>query len=85
MLIPRNLETYLYIPRVDFRKSINGLHVIVVENMQMKPESDLLFLFRNKRGDKIKALHYVHNCFTLIYCRLEKGKWIFPSGGMKVR
>ena len=78
MLIPTHLTTFLHVSPVDFRKSINGLSAIVIDCMQLELTSGQLYLFRNKRGDRMKALHYEHNCFTLIYCRLEKGKWVFP-------
>ncbi len=80
MLIPRTLKTFFHLAPVDFRQSIDGLTRVVKEGMQMNLMESQLFLFRNKRGDKVKALNYSHHCFTLIYCRLEKGKWIFPRG-----
>jgi len=80
MLIPATLPTFFHLAPIDFRKSIDGLSVIVTEEMKKILQPNQLFLFRNKRGDKIKALHYAHHCFSLIYCRLEKGKWIFPKG-----
>ena len=80
MLIPDHLNTYFYLPVVDFRKSINGLSVLVIESMNLSLDSDQIYLFHNRRGDKLKALHYSHHCFSLVYCRLEKGKWILPKG-----
>lgn len=80
MLIPQELKTFFYLPPVDFRKSIDGLSIIVTEEMKASFAGTQIFLFRNKKGDKLKALHYSHHCFSLIYCRLEKGKWIFPRG-----
>ena len=80
MLIPQTLKTFFYLSPVDFRMSIDGLSLVVTEVMKASFGGDQVFLFRNKKGDKLKALHYSHNCFSLIYCRLEKGKWIFPRG-----
>lgn len=80
MLIPQTLKTYFYLPAIDFRKSIDGLSVLVTEAMQLSIKRDQVFIFRNRLGDKLKALHYSHNCFSLVYCRLDKGKWIFPRG-----
>jgi transposase len=42
------------------------------------------FLFRSAgairwKGDKLKALYYETNSFTLWYRRLEKGKFVFPK------
>jgi transposase len=80
MLVPTTLKTFFYLPIVDFRKSVDGLSMLVAETMRLPLGDDKIFIFRNKKGDRIKALHYSHHCFSLIYCRLDKGKWIFPRG-----
>lgn len=79
MLIPENTKIYLYNEAADMRKSIDGLSVLVADVLQMNPASGCLFLFHNKRGDKLKALYYETNCFTLWYRRLEKGRFVFPK------
>ncbi len=80
MLVPTTLKTFFYLPVVDFRKSVDGLSVLVTEAMQLQLSEEKIFIFRNKKGDRLKALHYAHHCFSLVYCRLDKGKWIFPRG-----
>ena len=79
MLIPKDARIYLYNEPTDMRKSIDGLSILIADVLAMNPASGHLFLFRNKRGDKIKALYYETNCFTLWYRRLEKGKFVFPK------
>jgi len=79
MLIPKDAHIYLYNEPTDMRKSIDGLSILIADVLAMNPASGHLFLFRNKRGDKIKALYYETNCFTLWYRRLEKGKFVFPK------
>lgn len=74
-----DVKIYLYAPATDMRKSIDTLCVLVAETLQMNPASGHLFLFHNQQGNKLKALHYEPNCFTLWYRRLEKGKFIFPK------
>ena len=59
------------------RKSIDTLCVIVSEMLKMNPLDGHLFLFKNRSGNKLKALYYEQNCFTLWYRRLEKGKFVF--------
>ncbi len=78
LVVPDNSSIYLRLEPTDMRKSINGLSIMVVELVKQNPQSGHLFLFRNRKGDKMKALHYEQNCFTLWYRRLEKGKYIFP-------
>jgi len=59
------------------RKSIDTLCILVTELLKMSPIDGSLFLFRGKSGNKLKALYYETNCFTLWYRRLEKGRFIF--------
>ena len=80
MLIPQHLKTFFYLPAIDFRQSVDGLSRIIAETMRLPMACDHVFIFHNRSGNRLKALHYAHHCFSLIYCRLEKGKWIFPQG-----
>lgn len=79
MLIPKDIKMYLRLEPTDMRKSIDTLCIVVQDLMQLDPGSGHLFIFRNRQGNKLKALYYVKNRFTLIYSRLEKGKFIFPK------
>jgi transposase len=82
MLIPDEIKVYLYIPVTDMRKSIDTLCVLISEHTRLNPTDGHLFLFRNRSANKLKALYYEANCFTLIYKRLERGKFIFPKNQM---
>ncbi|WP_049940314.1 IS66 family insertion sequence element accessory protein TnpB [Aliivibrio salmonicida] len=56
---------YLHRDFVDFRKAINGLVVIVEQEMQLSPFSDALFIFCNKPRDKLKILYWDKTGFAL--------------------
>ena len=79
MLKTDNVKIYLYLPPTDMRKSINTLCSLISEQLEMNPSEGHLFLFRNRGGNKLKALYYEPNCFNLWYRRLEKGRFIFPK------
>jgi transposase len=79
MLIPDDIKVYLYTPITDMRKSIDMLCVLISEQLALNPADGHLFLFRNRTSNKLKALYYEPNCFTLIYKRLDRGKFIFPK------
>lgn len=79
MLIPEDVKIYLYSQPTDMRKSIDTLCIMVSEVLKMDPISGHLFSFRNRSGNKLKALYYEINCFTLWYRRLEKGRFIFQK------
>lgn len=77
MLNPENIKIHFYTQPVDMRKSIDTLCMLISEVLKMNPADGSLFLFRGKSGNKLKALYYEMNCFTLWYRRLEKGRFIF--------
>jgi len=71
-------EIYLYRDGVDFRKSINGLVVIVEQEMLLSPFADALFVFCNKGRDKVKVVYWDKSGFCLWYKRLEKERFKWP-------
>ena len=79
MLIPEDVKLYLYLDVTDMRKSIDTLCILVQDVLQLNPGSGHYFMFRNRQKNKIKVLYYEDNCFTLVYRRLEKGRFIFPK------
>jgi transposase len=70
---------YLHVDPVDFRKSINGLSLIVEDEMALSSISGSLFVFCNKKRDKLKALYWDESGFALWYKRLEKEKFKWPK------
>ncbi len=79
---------YLACGSTDLRKSIDGLAVLVKEGFQLDPFSSCLFVFCNRKRDKLKILYWEHNGFWLYYRRLERGKFQWPqepaSGPVKI-
>jgi len=70
---------YLCIAPVDFRKSITGLSLLVEQSLEMNPFEPTLYVFINKRRDKIKILLWEKNGFVLWYKRLEKQRFKWPA------
>lgn len=81
MLLPEDVKIYLCLEPTDMRKSIDTLCIVVKEQLLLEPGSGHLFLFCNRARDKLKALYYEQQSFTLWYRRLERGKYIFPKEG----
>ena len=76
-----NTSIYLHRQPIDFRKSINGLAVIVQDAMGLSPFAAGLFVFGNKSRDKIKILYWDATGFCLWYKRLEQDKFKWPRLG----
>ncbi len=71
-------EIYLCHDPVDFRKAINGLVVLVEQQMALSPFDNALFVFCNKGRDKLKVLYWDQTGFCLWYKRLEKDRFKWP-------
>ena len=72
-------SVYLHRDVVGFRKSINGLSVIVEQDMGLSPYDAALFVFCNKRRDELKILYWDKTGFSLWYKRLEQDKFKWPK------
>lgn len=72
-------RVYIASEAVDFRKQIDGLALIVQDTLKLDPFSAHLFVFTNRQRDKLKLLYWHHNGYVLVYKRLEKGRFIWPS------
>jgi transposase len=68
-------QVYVYRGLVDFRKSIDGLSLIVESELQMKPFSGAIFVFMHRRRDRVKLLYWDKTGFALWYKRLEEEKF----------
>lgn len=69
---------YLHREPVDFRKAINGLVLIIEQDMVLSPYSTALFLFCNRQRDKLKVVYWDETGFCLWYKRLEKARFAWP-------
>ncbi len=74
---------YLHRDPVDFRKAINGLSVIVEQEMGLSPYDEFLFVFCNRGRDKLKVLHWDKTGFVLWYKRLEQDKFKWPRNALE--
>ncbi len=74
-----NTKVYLAAGVTDMRKSIDGLMVLAQDVLEQDPFSSHLFVFCNRLRDKIKILYWHNNGFWLLYRRLEKQRFWWPS------
>jgi transposase len=72
-------EIYLYRDAVDFRKSINGLVMVVEQELALSPFAEALYVFCNWGRDKLKLVYWDKTGFALWYKRLEQDKFKWPT------
>ena len=72
-------QVYLALGVTDLRNNIDGLALIVEKQFRLDPFSNSLFVFCNRRKDKIKILYWDKNGFWLYYRRLEEGHFQWPD------
>jgi len=76
----RHTKVFLARAPLDMRKQIDGLALQVQEVLALDPLSAHVFVFRNRGHDKLKLLYWDDNGFCLLYKRLERGRFQWPSG-----
>jgi len=69
---------YLYTDPTDMRKSFDGLSGLIQDFLEVSPRSSV-FVFINKKRDKVKLLHWVGSGYLLYYKRLEEGTFELPQ------
>ena len=74
------VRIYVATGATDLRRSIDGLAALVKERFDLDPLSGHLFLFRNRRGDRLKVLAWDQGGFWVLYKRLERGTFAWPRG-----
>jgi transposase len=80
MLVGTSVETvYLACGSTDLRKSIDGLAALVSQVFRLDPFAPCLFVFCNRKRDKLKILYWDLNGFWLLYRRLEQGRFQWPT------
>lgn len=88
--LPLPVRIFLCTEYADLRKSFDGLAQMVREHLGGDPLSGHLFVFRSRRGDRVKLLYWDGDGLAIWYKRLERGSFRFPaatdnSRGVEIR
>lgn len=70
-------KVYVGAKPVDFRKAINGLAALVVEQFETPVNDGSVYVFYNRSCDRVKCLFWDKNGFVLYHKRLERGRFKF--------
>jgi transposase len=79
--LPSAVRAFLCTRSVDMRKSFDGLSGLVEECFRQDLLDGHLFLFVNRRRDRIKVLYFDHDGLAIWYKRLEVGGFQVPDAG----
>ena len=71
---------YLATTPVDFRKAINGLAALVLEQFETPVNDGSVYVFYNQDRDRVKCLYWDKNGFVLHHKRLDRGKFKLGKG-----
>ena len=88
--LPLPVRIFLCTHHADMRKSFDGLAQMVRDFLGADPLSGHLFVFRSRRGDRLKLLYWDSDGLAIWYKRLEEGTFRFPpppaaGHGLEVR
>jgi transposase len=86
--LPASVRIWLASGATDLRKGFDTLAELVRQQLKCDPLSGQLFVFRNKRGDRVKLLYWDEDGFVIVYKRLEAGTFRFPAAdaaGLEIR
>jgi transposase len=78
--LPASVRVYLCLSPCDMRRSFDGLHALVRDHLQLDPFAGHLYLFANRRKDRLKLLYWDRDGFAIWAKRLEAGSYAIPCG-----
>lgn len=73
-----NFKLYLASKPVDFRKGMDGLAAIVMNEFDLDPFSGAIFIFRSKRADRMKLIVWDGTGLVMAYKRIEGAGFVWP-------
>lgn len=79
LMLPPSVRIFVSSAPADMRWSFDRLAAVVQEVLRESPWSGHLFVFRGRRGDRVKILWWDRGGLCLWYKRLEKGTFRFPQ------
>jgi transposase len=77
--LPAGTKVWLACGVTDMRKGFDGLAALVQLNLHEDPFSGQLFVFRGRRGDRVKILWWDGDGLCLFAKRLERGRFVWPK------
>ena len=76
--LPASVRVYLCTSACDMRKSFDGLYALVRDTLELDAFAGHLFVFANRRKDRVKILYWDRDGFAVWAKRLEQGTYAMP-------
>jgi transposase len=77
--LPATVRVFLHTEATDLRKGFDSLCGLVTDAFSQDPTSGHLFLFLNRRRDRLKVLYWDRDGLAIWYKRLEAGSFQLPA------
>lgn len=77
--LPAGTRVWLACGVTDMRKGFDGLAALVQLALAADPFCGQLFVFRGRRGDRLKILWWDGDGLCLFAKRLERGRFVWPQ------
>jgi len=77
--LPAGTRIWLAAGATDMRKSFDGLAALVQTQLKENAFSGHVFVFRGRKGDRVKLLWWDGQGLCLFAKRLEQGKFVWPQ------
>ena len=77
--LPASVRIFMCLEIADMRRGFDGLAAMTSEVIGEDPLSGHLFVFRNRRQDRVKILYWDRSGFCIWYKLLERGTFHLPA------
>jgi transposase len=74
-----SLKVFVAVEACDMRKGFNGLHAVVSDRLGEDPRQGSLFVFTNRRHNRLKILYFDGTGLWVLTKRLEQGTFSWPK------
>jgi transposase len=77
--MPATIRVFVAVPAADLRKGYDGLARLARDVVEQDPLSGHLFVFANRKRNRIKILYWDRDGYAVWMKRLERGNFRWPT------
>jgi transposase len=78
-MIPSSVRIFVCTTPQDMRRSFDALALAAEERLGEDPRSGAIFVFINRRANRLKALWFDHNGYCILYKRVHQAVFVPPA------